>query len=178
MFKLEKKLNCFSKGVLYRRHSFGTESSFNNLQQKRGNIMAIHSKVKIWVHLVWGTHNHEKTLTKELSKMLYQHLIGRANEENIHIEKLHIRPEHLHILFALPSSKAIEDIARLLKGEASHWINDNNLSLKWQRGYGAFSVSASQLGKVKNYIANQDKHHRVKTFTEEYDEWKIKYNMD
>ena len=142
--------------------------------------MAIHSYVKIWVHLVWGTHNHEKTITKELSKILYSHLMSRASEESIHIEKLYVRPEHIHMLFALPSSKAMEGIARSLKGESSYWINENDLTsvkFKWQRGYGAFSVSASQLEIVKDYIANQENHHRVKTFTEEYIDWKKKYGI-
>jgi len=142
--------------------------------------MAIHSYVNIWVHLVWGTHNHEKTINKELSKILYNHLINRAVEESISIEKLYIRPEHVHLLFSLPSSKAMEDIVRSLKGESSYWINDSDLTpskFKWQRGYGAFSVSASQLQKVKNYITNQEEHHRVKTFTDEYNDWKNQYGV-
>jgi REP element-mobilizing transposase RayT len=142
--------------------------------------MAIHSYVKIWVHLVWGTHNHEKIITKELSKLIYNHLISRAVEESFSIEKLFIRPEHVHLLFSLPSSKAMEDIARKIKGESSYWINENNFiptKFKWQRGYGAFSVSASQLEIVKNYIANQDTHHRAKTFTDEYNDWKNKYGI-
>ncbi|MDA3861254.1 MAG: IS200/IS605 family transposase [Melioribacteraceae bacterium] len=142
--------------------------------------MAIHSYVKIWIHLVWGTHNHEKAISKELSKTIYNHLLSRAVEESISIEKLYIRPEHVHMLFSLPSSKAIENIVRSLKGESSYWINDNNITpfkFKWQRGYGAFSVSASQLEKVKNYIATQEEHHRVKTFTEEYNDWKNKYGL-
>ncbi len=142
--------------------------------------MAIHSYVKIWVHLVWGTHNHEKVINKELSKLIYNHLLSRAGEESISIEKLYIRPEHVHMLFSLPSSKAMESIARSLKGESSYWINENNITpskFKWQRGYGAFSVSASQLEKVKNYIATQEEHHRVKTFTEEYNNWKNRYGL-
>lgn len=142
--------------------------------------MAIHSKVKIWVHLVWGTHNHEKIITKELGKKLFDHFISKAKEEKMHIEKLHIRPEHIHMLIELPSTKPIDLVARLIKGESSFWINENKLTsfkFKWQRGYGAFSVSASQLKIVKNYIANQDEHHRVKTFGEEYNDWQKKYGI-
>ena len=82
------------------------------------------------------------------------------------------------MLISLPSSRSMEAIARSFKGESSYWINDNNLTqnkFKWQRGYGAFSVSTSQLEKVKYYIANQEEHHRVKTFSEEYNNWKNKY---
>lgn len=142
--------------------------------------MAIHSHVKIWVHLIWGTHNHEKVIAKELGKKLFDHFIEKSNEEKIHIEKLHIRPDHVHMLFELPSVRTMEEVARLFKGESSHWIQENNLTnfnFKWQRGYGAFSVSASQLEKVKNYISNQEEHHKIKTFTDEYNEWQKKYGI-
>ncbi|NOX65765.1 MAG: IS200/IS605 family transposase [Chlorobi bacterium] len=142
--------------------------------------MAIHSHVKIWVHFIWGTHKHERIITKELGKKLFDHIVQKSNEEKIHIEKLRIRPEHVHLLFELPSTISMEKVARLFKGESSHWIHKNNLTpfnFKWQRGYGAFSVSATQLEKVKNYIANQDEHHKRKTFAEEYDEWCMKYGM-
>ncbi len=142
--------------------------------------MAIHSYVKIWVHLVWGTHNHEKIISKELHEKLFNHFIKKSEKEKIHIEKLYIRPEHVHMLVELPSIKTIEQIVRLFKGESSYWIHENNLTktkFKWQRGYGAFSVSASQLEKVKKYIANQDEHHKVKSFTEEYNEWLKKYGF-
>jgi len=115
-----------------------------------------------------------------LGKKLFDHFINKSNKEKIHIEKLHIRPEHIHILFELPSTMSMDKVARLLKGESSFWINENNLTsfkFKWQRGYGAFSVSASQLDIVKNYITNQDKHHKIKTFAEEYTEWQKKYGV-
>ena len=142
--------------------------------------MAIHSKVKIWVHLIWGTHNHEKIITKELGKKLFDHFVSKSIDEKIHIDKLHIRPEHIHILLELPSTMPMDKVARLLKGESSFWINENKLTpfkFKWQRGYGAFSVSASQLNIVKNYITNQDEHHKIRTFAEEYTEWQKKYGV-
>ena len=46
--------------------------------------MAIHSHVKIWVHFIWGTHNHEKIITKEFGKKLFSHFISKSNEEKIH----------------------------------------------------------------------------------------------
>ena len=67
-----------------------------------------------------------------------------------------------------------------MKGESAHWINKNKLvknHFGWQRGYGAYSVSASQLKSVKAYIQNQTEHHKHKTFTEEYEEWKKTYGI-
>jgi hypothetical protein len=48
---------------------------------------------------------------------------------------------------------------------------------QWQRGYAAFSVSASQLDKVKEYISKQDEHHEINSFMEEYDEWYKNYAL-
>ena len=134
--------------------------------------MPIHSLVKIWIHFIWGTHNHRKIITKEIRQKIFGHIIEKANLENIHIEQLHIRPDHVHMLFELPSTRTMEEIARTFEGESSYWINQNNITnfkFKWQRGYGAFSVSASQLDRIKHYIKTQDQHHKEKTSFEEYE---------
>jgi putative transposase len=142
--------------------------------------MAIHSKVRIYVHLIWGTYKHEQILNRELRLKIFQHLVERANELKIVINKMNIQPEHVHIGLELPAAQSIADVAKNLKGESSSWINDNDFlrgKFRWQRGYGAFSVSASQLEKVKGYIENQDEHHKRKTFQEEYKEWAKKYGV-
>ena len=62
------------------------------------------------------------------------------------------------------------DCANLLKGESSNWVNKNNFikgKFSWQKGYGVFSVSESQVNKVRNYILNQEDHHRKKSYQEE-----------
>jgi putative transposase len=62
---------------------------------------------------------------------------------------------------------------QLLKGSSSHWINSNNVitgKFAWGRGYGAFSVSESNVGQVARYISNQEEHHRVRTLVEELKE--------
>ncbi|MDO9547388.1 MAG: IS200/IS605 family transposase [Candidatus Marinimicrobia bacterium] len=142
--------------------------------------MALHSHVKIWIHLIWGTHNHERILLSEFRKQLFAHLIEQFVELNIEIEKMHIQPEHIHILSILPADKSVAEIAKSAKGESSRWINENGLvqgKFRWQRGYGAFSVSASQLEIVKKYIKNQETHHKRQTFQEEYEEWARQYGV-
>jgi len=65
-------------------------------------------------------------------------------------------------------------IANLLKGESSNWINQNDflkIKFAWQNGYGVFSVSESQLDKVRKYILNQENHHRKMTYLEEVDKF-------
>ena len=67
----------------------------------------------------------------------------------------------------------------LLKGESSHWINKQNLTkskFEWQDEYFAVSVSESNVETVRRYMHNQEKHHRKRTFVEEYTELLNKFS--
>ena len=91
-----------------------------------------------------------------------------------------VNADHTHVLIDLPASKPIDDVVQLFKGESSHWVNENNLipgKFGWQRGYGAFSVSHSGVDEVSAYIANQEEHHRKKTFTEELKQFAERYGL-
>lgn len=75
---------------------------------------------------------------------------------------------------------AIKDIVKNIKGESSHWINQENMcptAFAWQTGYGAFSVSESIVEIVERYIDNQKEHHRKKLFAEEYHEFMMQYGI-
>jgi putative transposase len=66
----------------------------------------------------------------------------------------------------------IAEVMHLIKGESAHWINKNNLCkepFRWQDQYFAISVSESIVQRVRNYILNQENHHRMKDFQDEYD---------
>ncbi len=74
----------------------------------------------------------------------------------------------------------INDVLRLIKGESSHWINQNELMVgkfAWQKEYLTISVSESQVDRVRMYIQNQESHHRQKTFTDEYEEFIKKFEF-
>lgn len=93
----------------------------------------------------------------------------------------YVNADHVHTLLDLPTNLCVEDCAKLLKGSSSHHINQNrliNTKFFWGRGYGAFSVSASQLDVVVKYIKNQEEHHRVKSFAEEYKMFIEKYGLN
>lgn len=78
---------------------------------------------------------------------------------------------HVHLLFILSRTNSLADIVRLIKSNSAKWINEHNGLLNqfcWQDGYGAFSVSQSQVQKVVDYIKNQETHHYKKSFMEEY----------
>jgi hypothetical protein len=70
---------------------------------------------------------------------------------------------------------------QLIKGECSHWINDNNLcksKFEWQDEYYAVSVSQSKTKKVRQYIKNQEEHHKNKSFNDEVDEFVARYGFE
>lgn len=79
--------------------------------------------------------------------------------------------DHVHIFFELSPTRTVADIVRDVKAISSKWINESGFiqgKFQWQEGYGAFSHSRSQRHDVIQYIMNQEEHHRIKTFKEEY----------
>jgi REP element-mobilizing transposase RayT len=132
-----------------------------------------HSLVKVHIHYVWSTKYGERLLIGDAREQVKNHISQYANQNNLHVEALTIQPEHVHLLVLLGRDQKIEDIAKLVKGESSHWINEHNIikpKFSWQTGYAALSASYQNVGTVKRYIETQDEHHRRKTFMEEYTE--------
>jgi REP-associated tyrosine transposase len=136
--------------------------------------MSQHSYTRCWVYLIWGTLNRERLLNKEAATRVSRYLHEYAEGKGIYMKINYVNSDHTHALVDLPTSVCIEDIVQLLKGSSSHWINANNvIPGKFARGqgYGAFSVSESNVGQVAAYIAGQKQHHRVKGFAEELTEF-------
>ena len=79
--------------------------------------------------------------------------------------------DHIHILLLLSRKHAIMDVVQQSKTETSKWIKKQGAQyhdFQWQAGYGAFSVSQSKSEQVKQYIANQEDHHRTMSFQDEF----------
>ncbi len=120
-------------------------------------------------------------ISSELKPKLLAHIKENAKKKDIYIDFINCVENHFHLLISLGAGQSISEISRLLKGESSNWVNKNKLSkinFKWQEEYIAVSVSESQVNKVRNYIKNQEEHHRIKTFTEEFELFISKYNFD
>jgi putative transposase len=140
-----------------------------------------HSLTKIWIHAVFGTKNSEPTIHQNLERKLYPH-IQELLEKDFECTVCVINgiPDHIHILFLLSPKFSVKDILKNIKGESSHWINQENLTktkFAWQIGYGAFSVSESNVEKVVKYIHNQKEHHKKKTFADELEEFMKKHGL-
>ena len=141
--------------------------------------MSVRSFTKVWIHFIWGTKNRSKSLTnREFRKRISKHLSLNSENQGIYMKVNYVTSDHVHALIDLPTNMTIEDVARLLKGELSSWINNNvDFKFNWATGYAAFSVSESKLDKVIKYILNQEEHHKHKSFTEEYEEFLRAYNI-
>jgi len=137
--------------------------------------------VKIWVHLVWTTKNREPILTKEVRWELFSHIRENAENKGIYLDFINGYLEHVHCLISLGSGQNIDKILMLLKGESSYWINKNKIfggKFEWQDDYFAVSVSESTVNQVRDYIKNQESHHKKKSFNDEYQEFIRKYKFD
>ena len=136
--------------------------------------------VRIWVHLIWSTKNREPMLHKEARPSIFEHIKSNARDKNIYLDTIGGYTEHVHTLISLKADQTISQVAQLLKGESSHWVNKNKvikLKLQWQDEYIAVSVSESMVDVVREYIRDQEEHHRKKSFAEEYEEDLRKYGF-
>jgi len=79
--------------------------------------------------------------------------------------------DHVHLLLKLRPDKSISDVLRELKSNSSGWMHDifpDAADFSWQNGYGAFTVSESQIDAVARYIARQKEHHQNESFEGEF----------
>jgi REP element-mobilizing transposase RayT len=102
-------------------------------------------------------------------------------EKGIYMKINYFNADHTHALVDLPTNLTIEELVKLLKGSSSHWINEQKLlkgRFAWGRGYGAFSVSHSDLDRVANYVARQEEHHRRRSYSEEFELFVRRYGLE
>ena len=140
-----------------------------------------HSLTKIWIHLIFGTKERMPLIKDSFKEKLFLHIKKLLETDfKSRAEIINGTADHLHILLLQNQNYSIADIAKNVKGNSSHWINQNNYlptKFAWQTGYGAFSVSESKVNVVKDYIANQKEHHKKVSFAEEYQKFEDKYRL-
>jgi putative transposase len=132
--------------------------------------MSLHSYSRVWVHLIWATLERRPFLSKTAAAKLSQEFAHYASEKDIYMKINYVNPDHVHALVDLPTGLPIEEMMQLFKGSSSHWINQNALvpgKFSWGRGYGVFSVSHSGVDEVARCIAEQEEHHRKRSYSDE-----------
>jgi len=129
------------------------------------------SYVKIWVHAVWGTKKHYPYLTEPIRVKVFKHIRENAQKHSIHINFINGIEDHVHCLLLLNADLSISKTVNLIKGESSHWINQEKITaerFEWADEYFAGSVSDSRVKFVRDYIRNQQIHHQKTSFEDEY----------
>ena len=139
------------------------------------------SYVKIWIHLVFSTKARNAFLSRSIRQLVYDHIIDNCKKQHIYLQTLNGYTDHIHCLISLDKDQSIAQVARLIKGESSFWINKTQLlsePFSWQDDYYAISLSVSRIGQVENYIKSQERHHMKKTFAEEMEAFETSYGLD
>jgi len=121
-------------------------------------------------HLIFSTKDRIAQMKKDWRGRLHAYLGGVIKDLGGVPETIDGVEDHVHLLVGLRSTHRLADVLREVKSASSQWVHEemNKPLFSWQDGYGAFTVSASQIEAVKKYIANQEEHHRKTTFQDEY----------
>jgi putative transposase len=123
-------------------------------------------------HIVYSTKERQPLITNDLQPRLYDYIGGMIRKRGGICLEIGGMSDHVHILAKLKPDKALSDVLRDLKANSTGWMHDVFPEMKdftWQRGYGAFTVSSSQVEKVRQYIANQEEHHKkLGSFRDEF----------
>ena len=134
----------------------------------------------LMTHLVFSTKDREPLIVPELKRELYAYLGGLTRELKGKSYGINGTSDHVHILISLPPVVSISEALRFIKSNSSGWVHDKwprRRSFSWQLGYGAFSVSKSNVPGVLKYIRNQETHHRKVTFKEEFIDFLVKHEV-
>jgi putative transposase len=125
-------------------------------------------------HEIFSTKNRVPVLDPALRDRLHEYMGGIVRDAKGHLLAAGGTTDHMHFLISLHPQTALSDAMRVVKAGSSRWIHETFSALRafaWQDGYGAFSVSFSNVGQVKDYIAGQEEHHRRVSFQEEFAEF-------
>lgn len=131
------------------------------------------SYAKVYIHFVFATKNRTPFLDSlRVRRKVWLHIKENAEANGIFLEVVNGYTDHCHCLVSMDRDWTIAEVMQHIKGESAHWINKNKLCKErfaWQDQYFAISVSESVVQRVRNYILNQEMHHKKKDFQSEYD---------
>jgi REP element-mobilizing transposase RayT len=129
------------------------------------------SYTNLLYHIVFSTRDRRLLIQDDMKLRLYEYIGGAVRGLGGILLAAGGMSDHVHLLAKLRPDKSVSDVLRDLKANSSGWMHDvfpDSKEFSWQHGYGAFSVSASQVPAVKNYIANQERHHLKRSYRDEF----------
>jgi len=139
------------------------------------------SYVQFYCHVIFSTKNREPLIHSDFQDELYCYITGIIKNQDSFVYTINGMPDHIHILCALPKIITLPKFIQTIKMNSTKWVHENyknHAHFSWQKGYGAFSVSASKKAQVIAYIDNQQKHHQNKSFQDELIEFLNAYDIE
>jgi REP element-mobilizing transposase RayT len=139
------------------------------------------SLARLWTHLIFSTKERFQFLADEqVRRDMQAYLATVLRSCDCETMIVNGTADHVHALFALSRKHSIAGVVKEIKRTSSSWVKEVSPAVRkfhWQNGYGAFSVSQSHVGRVCQYIENQERHHRGRSFQDEYREFLKKYEI-
>jgi putative transposase len=136
---------------------------------------------QIYIQVVFAVKGRENLIDSSWKEELNKYIAGIITNKGQKSIIVNGMPDHIHAFIGLKPSMAISDLVRDIKSNSTNFVNENKFSpgyFSWQEGYGAFSYSRSQIDQVYKYILNQEEHHKVRTFKDEYLELLKKFKIE
>lgn len=136
---------------------------------------------QIYIQIVFAVKGCENLISPLRKDELYKYITGIVSSYNQKLIAINGMPDHVHILIGLKPDMALSELVKHIKANSSRFINEQRWiagKFEWQKGFGAFSYSHSQLTNVINYINKQEEHHSKKTFRQEYTEFLELFNVN
>jgi REP element-mobilizing transposase RayT len=121
------------------------------------------------VHVVFSTKDRIPLMTRNVRKDLFRYIGGIVQGLGGTVVAIGGMSDHAHLVARLPTNMCVAEFVGKVKTNSSKWMNEHatNMKFGWQRGYGAFSISQSVVSSVAQYVRNQERHHRLRSFEEE-----------
>ena len=129
------------------------------------------SLARLHIHLIFSTKNREPDLSDTVRDSLHRYMATVLQNLECPPVLINSVADHVHILFELGRTVSVSEAVEQVKKTSSKWIKTQGAEFSrfaWQAGYGAFAVSESNVASVREYIADQQAHHRKKSFQDEY----------
>lgn len=136
---------------------------------------------KLYIQAVFAVKGRENLIANSWKDELHKYIAGIIKGKDQKSIIVNGMPDHIHAFIGLRPAMAISDLVRDIKNNSSNFITDRKLvkgKFSWQEGYGAFSYSHSHVDNVYQYVLNQEKHHKKKTFRQEYIEFLKKFEIE
>jgi REP-associated tyrosine transposase len=141
-------------------------------RQVEGSAIMTQSLARLWTHLIFSTKQRLPFLSDtKLQADMHAYLARMLREQECETLIVNGVADHVHALFGLARTRSIASVVKEIKRTSSGFAKELSPTLTkfhWQGGYGAFSVSQSNLDEVISYIVKQEVHHRRVTFQDEY----------